>query len=215
MDAWEGIAERLLEEHNLEPPIDPYDVVVALKLDVRISQRAMRPTILGRVIVVPAAQRPEREGFAVLHEIGHYIARQHGDSSEHAANALASSLLMPRTAYGRDVRDARWSLFELKRRHPHASYEALARRIVALREAILVVADRAPERRQYRIRSRALGPRLARPLPIEERLIEAADATGEVQGPCDLLRAWPIIDGDARRVLLVGDVETLEMASGA
>lgn len=212
--AWEDVAAELLDRLDLSPPIDPFDVVARMELDIRECSRATRPCIVAGVIMVPEGQRRERLGFSCLHEIGHVVGAEHGDSSEDAANAIAGCLLLPRLEYSRDMKATRWALPALKERHPHASFEVLARRIMSLREVVLVVADRAPERRSYRLRSSGMGSRCARPLPIERELVEAADESGEAQGPHDLVRAWPIVDGAARRVVLVGEVEALEMASG-
>jgi hypothetical protein len=101
-------------------------------------------------IVVGAAERPEREQWAVAHEIGESVAYRvferlgvaFDDSlataREQVANRLASALLLPRRWFASDGGDFDWNLFDLKERYSTASHELIARRMLEMRPPIVI-----------------------------------------------------------------------------
>lgn len=210
---WDSIASEVHDRIGTDGAVDPIFVAYALGLRVVVSSRIERASVIERTIIVPDGQRRERTGFSVLHEVAHLLLRTRGiEDSEPACDALAAALLLPRRALDRDLRST-WALPDLRERHPHASHEAIARRILALREAVVVVADRAPARRWKRLRSASLDLRLSIARRIERDLVDAADQSGEPEGPSDLVRAWPLRDGGARRVVLIAQADELEHAA--
>jgi hypothetical protein len=101
-------------------------------------------------IVVGPAERPEREQWAVAHEIGESIAYRVFDglavrpefappnAREHVANGLASCLLLPSQWFAVDGAAYDWDLFELKGRYATASHELIARRMLEMRPPIVI-----------------------------------------------------------------------------
>lgn len=203
----EEIARGALEQTDLGPPVDPDILAHRLQLEVMDGGAGCEGLLIGRWIFVDEAMRPERRAFAIAHEIGHHLLRRHGlevpgRNDERGADYLASALLLPRDDFERDLRRLGWDLIALHARHRHASFEAIARRIVALRDARAFVFDR-PLRGQAHPSSYSVPWGL---VPTDDELagVEAAIADG---GPVEVtcgLTAWPVIQHDWVRVITVG-----------
>ena len=146
-------------------------------------------------IVVGLAERPEREQWAVAHEIGESIAYRVFDTlgvrpemapptaRELVANHLASCLLLPRRWFAADGPAFDWDLFELKRRYSTASHELIARRMLEMRPPIVItVCDHG---------------RIA--LAAEQRDgPPAANAAGGARGVARVTRNWFAVRRSAR-----------------
>ena len=152
----------LWEAGITEPPVDALAVAEQLQLTVahdyalpyrgrfvRLAEFEGRGGGQG-TIVVGAAERPEREQWAIAHEIGESAAYRLFErlgvsfdealpnAREHVANRLASALLLPRRWFSADGRDSDWDLFTLKERYCTASHELIARRMLEMRPPVVI-----------------------------------------------------------------------------
>jgi hypothetical protein len=155
-------AESLWEAGVEEPPIDALTVAEGLQLVVardyamphrgrfvRLADQESDGGGLG-TIVVGVSERPEREQWAVAHEIGESIAYRVFErlgvafdealptARELVANRLASALLLPRRWFAADGRELDWDLLELKERYNTASHELIARRMLEMRPPVVI-----------------------------------------------------------------------------
>ena len=149
-------AEVLWEAGVTEPPVDALALPKALRPRRRArfcdaASRSIRAVWRSRgqnggqgTIVVGVAERPEREQWAVAHEIGESVAYRVFErlgvafdealptARELVANRLASALLLPRRWFAADGREHDWDLLELKERYRTASHELIARRMLEM-----------------------------------------------------------------------------------
>jgi hypothetical protein len=135
------------------PPIDARALAAALDITVAedalqrqraryVRLRRRRGTGPQASILVRPDPRPEREQWALAHEIGEHLAgkvyEQLGvdpreaaaDSRESVANALAARLLLPALWFAGEARSCGWDLPPLKERFRTASHELIARRML-------------------------------------------------------------------------------------
>src|SRR3954468_10488581 len=230
-------AEVLWEAGVNGPPVDALAVAEGLQLVVtrdysmpnrgRFVRLADREENGGGVgtIVVGIAERPEREQWAVAHEIGESIAYRVFErlgvafdealptARELVANRLASALLLPRRWIALDGREHDWDLLELKERYSTASHELIARRMLEMRPAIVItICDHG--RLTWR-RSNATGrpPGL---IPEEQEAWRECHRTGatmdvSVDGETGLerVRAWAIHEPQWKREILRSEVAEL------
>ncbi len=155
-------AEVLWEADVHEAPVDAIAVAERLHLvvthDLAMPCRGRfvrlaeleRPSESIGTIVVGAAERPEREHFAVAHEIGESVAyrvferlgvsfdESFATAREQVANHMASALLLPRRWFAVDGSECDWDLFALKERYSTASHELIARRMLEMRPAVVI-----------------------------------------------------------------------------
>ncbi|MEX0642434.1 MAG: ImmA/IrrE family metallo-endopeptidase [Pirellulales bacterium] len=235
-DALDACVGGVLWETGVEqPPVDA--LVVAGRLGMVVAQDRNLP---GRArfarladergsecgqatIVVGPAERPEREQWAVAHEIGECVAYRVFDTlavrpelapphaRELVANHLAGCLLLPRPWFAVDGSALDWELFKLKRRYSTASHELIARRMLEMRPPIVItVCDLG--RVAWR-RSNASG-RPPRMLPEDLTVWRESHATGL---PCramldssatglESVRCWPIHEPDWKREILRSEI---------
>lgn len=139
---WEGIARDVLEGTFCEdPPVDAFELAACCGLG--IQSRGGPASIFGDVIRVDMRMRKTRQHGQVAHEIGHWaLRRAQAENTEDGARYIAGALMLPWLAFGRDLRETSWQLSELTRRHPNASAEMIARRIVQLRGGFASIWDR-------------------------------------------------------------------------
>jgi hypothetical protein len=228
-------AEAIWEAGVLEPPVDAFAVASGLGLDVAwdrtmpargrfvrlVAEKECHPD-RGGTIVVGAAERPEREQWAVAHEIGESIAYRVFErlgvafdeslptARERVANRLASSLLLPRRWFAADGVETDWDLLALKERYVTASHELIARRMLEMRPPIVItVCDLGRVRwRQSNVAPRP--PVLAR----EERSAWrethltglTVAATPDLESGLQSVRCWPIHEPDWKREILRSEV---------
>lgn len=92
---------------------------------------------------------------------------------------------------------------------PHASHEAIARRIVSLSDSMhLWVVDLAPSPGSYRVLSPGWRWRSGAPTRLEREAIDLATTDG-VAEPVGGVRAWRVDDDPYERVLCLADGEVL------
>jgi Zn-dependent peptidase ImmA (M78 family) len=155
-------AEVLWEAGIAEPPVDAIDVADGLGLVVarddampyrgrfvRLAERNIEGGGVG-TIVVGAAERPEREQWAVAHEIGESVVYRVFErlgvsfdealpvARERVANRFASSLLLPRRWFAADGCEFGWDVLALKDRYCTASHEQIARRMLEMRPPVVI-----------------------------------------------------------------------------
>jgi hypothetical protein len=155
-------AEVLWEAGVQGPPVDTLAVADGLQVvvtrDHAMPHRGRFVRLADRVedgggvgtIVVGVAERPEREQWAVAHEIGESIAYRVFErlgvafdealptARELVANRLANAILLPRRWFAVDGREHDWDLLELKDRYSTASHELIARRMLEMRPPIVI-----------------------------------------------------------------------------
>lgn len=196
----EEVARVALEHADVGAPVNPDTVADEHGLTVRDGDTD--GLLIGRVILVRETDRRQRRAFAVAHELAHWLLRAAGlPDDEASCNYLASALLLPRDDFERDLRRYGWDLIALCARHPFASFEAVARRIVALREARAHVFDR-PLAGQ-RTPSRYSLPYGLSPTDDERLAASEAAACGAPVEVRTGLTGWPVIEHDWQRVIVL------------
>jgi hypothetical protein len=229
-------AEVLWEVGLTQPPVDALavanglDLVVARDYGMAYRGRFLRLNQqnygdggggLG-TIVVGAAERPEREQWAVAHEIGESVAYRVFDrlgvacaeatprAREIVANRFASALLLPRRWFASDGPDLGWDLFGLKDRYETASHELIARRMLDMRPPIVItICDLGRAHwRQSNVSTRP--PAM---LPEETAVWHDVHHTGiaaweSLDAECGLIsvHCWPIHEPDWKREILRSEV---------
>lgn len=214
----EGLADEILDRLDIRDPVSAWEIVGALEVRVVHGGRGVVPTIefdpTARewLMRVDGTERMGRLEMRVLHEVSHPLLKQAGlPDTEDYAWALAAALLLPRSAFLREVRRHGGRLDELAQVFPHASSEAIARRAVELADSLhLWVWDVQPRPRRPR---RVLSPgwRWDSPHPTtpERDALECARRDACAVEPIGGVRAWPVLDDPYERVLCVADGEVL------
>lgn len=228
-------ADVLWEADVVAPPVDAVHVARRLGMtvaqDICLNSRARFVRLAdenGRggsqtTIVVAPAERPEREQWAVAHEIGESVAFRVFDAlgvkpdgappnaRELVANALAGCLLLPREWFAADGASLDWDLFALKRKYSTASHELIARRMLDMRApVVLTVCDHGRVTwRCSNVSTRAPGMLTAElaawreshatGLPCGEALEAAATGLQSV-------RCWPIHEPEWKREILRSEI---------
>ena len=228
-------ADVLWEAGITEPPIDALELAEALRLVVARNQslpyraRFVRLAETSRAdgggvgtIVVAAAERPEREQWAIAHEIGesvgHRVFERLGISfgealataRERVANRLANALLLPRRWFAADGAELEWDLFALKERYTTASHELIARRMLDMRPPVVItVCDHG----RVTWRRSNLAPRATSLLPEERAVWQRAHITGlpaadaiEPEFGLQSVGCWPIHEPAWKREILRSEV---------
>jgi hypothetical protein len=228
-------AEILWEAGVFEPPVDALAVAAGLGLDVardlvmpargrfvRLAANSGRNIDRGGTIVVGAAERPEREQWAVAHEIGESTAYRVFErlgvafdealpnARELVANRLASSLLLPRRWFAADGPELGWDLMALKERFATASHELIARRMLEMRPAIVITVCDLGRIGWRRSNVTARPPALA---PEERAVWQEAHISGlpattmlDSESGLQHVTCWPIHEPGWKREILRSDV---------
>lgn len=227
-------AEVLWEAEVTEPPVDALLVAERLHLavthDLSMPQRGRFVRLAGYedhgdtigTIMVGQAERPEREQWAVAHEIGESVAHRvferlgvRFDESlstarEQVANRLANALLLPRRWFALDGIDRDWDLFALKGRYSTASHELITRRMLEMRPPVVItIFDRGHITwRRSNVAARA--PSL---IEAEKDAWRAAHDTGlvldrPIDGETGLerVRCWPVHEPGWQREILRSEI---------
>lgn len=196
----EELARVTLEEVDVGVPVDPSQIAARLGLTVCHAD-GCDGVLIGDQIIVDHSIRAERRAFAIAHELGHYVQRRARlPDRESTADYLASALLLPRDDFERDLRRFGWDLIRLHARHRLASFEALARRIVALREARAFVFDRPLRTGRHGWYSVPSGHE-----PTDTELLAAAEAF-ECGAPVEVvtgITGWPVLEHHWHRAIVV------------
>lgn len=187
------LADEVVAAARVPFPVDAYELCLWADCEVRMGRVGVRPCVLGRTIIIAPEDPPERQRFAATHELSHLLLRERGlPDDEWSVNWLASALLHPRAWFDTLLDRLGWDLVALRRECSYSSHEAIGRRIVNLRRAVLWVCDRgAGKRTSRRTRSTDTDPCLARPTSIERDAISTAARSLEPVriGP---VAAWPL-----------------------
>jgi hypothetical protein len=228
-------AEVLWEAGVIEPPVDALTVADGLGLavtrDYAMSYRGRFARLAGYessgrggqgTIVVGEAERPEREQWAVAHEIGECVAYRVFDrlgiafdeslltAREQVANRLANSLLLPRRWFAVDGRDLDWDLIALKDCYCTASHELIARRMLEMRPPIVItICDLG--RIHWRRSNVAARPPAMRP---EEKTVWReshetglpSESTLDSESGLESVRCWPIHEPGWKREILRSEI---------
>lgn len=208
----EEVARAALERANLGPPVDPDVLADQLGLVVRDGGIGCEGLLIGLEILVDESLRPERRAFSIAHEIAHYLARAEGletagvrdRRTEQQADYLASALLLPRHDFEIDLRRCGWDMLRLRARHRWASFEAVGRRIVALRDARMHVFDK-PLAGQRPVSSYSVPWGLS---PTEDEL-EAAREAVKHGNPVEVragVWGWPVVQHDWARAITLAPI---------
>lgn len=204
----EQLATRTLEAVDARLPINPDVIAHRLGLTVADGGPGCEGLLLeelGQILVDDSARR-ERRAFAVAHELGHFLLRRAAlPDRERDADYVASALLLPRDEIERHLRRFGWDLEQLRMLHRWASFEALVRRIVALRPARAFIFDK-PLEGQRRPRWYSI-PWGLRPSRAEREVARLAAESGAPVHPYGGLSAWPVLERDWHRVLTLVDLE--------
>lgn len=201
----EELARIALEQADLGGPVDPYTLAKRRGLRVLDGGPGCEGILVGRRIIVDVLMRPPRRAFVVAHELAHHILREAKiDDTEAVANYLAAAILMPRFDIEADFRRWGWDVLRIVAKYRHASFEAVARRIVALRDARACVFDKPLQGQAAP--SMYVVPWDGPPPSREERA--AARAAVEHGAPIEFrsgLVAWPVLEWDWHRVITVAN----------
>jgi Zn-dependent peptidase ImmA (M78 family) len=229
----ECAAAILWEAEIACPPVDARLVAERLGLVVAADRRLAGRARFARLaegnsrreagtIVVGPAERPEREQWAVAHEIGESAAgrvfEQLGVPPEAAppgaretvANHLASRLLLPQRWFEEDGRATAWDLLALKRRYATASHELIARRMLEMNPlVVMTVCDLG--RVTWR-RSNA-GGAVSQLLPPEARVWKSVheggaprDAWPDLASGLAHVRCWPVHEPAWKREIIRSEI---------
>jgi Zn-dependent peptidase ImmA (M78 family) len=227
-------AEVLWEAGVSEPPVDTLAVAERLHLAVardfsmpyrgRFVQLADRQGDGGGqgTIVVGSAERPEREQWAVAHEIGESVAYRVFErlgvdfdealptAREQVANRLANSLLLPRRWFAADGLDHAWDLLELKERYHTASHELIARRMLDMKPPIVITVCDLGRVHWRRSNASARPPGM---LPEETAVWRRAHESDviacemlDVETGLESVRCWPIHEPGWKREILRSEI---------
>jgi len=223
------IREILAETAVTNPPVDTIKIARRLGLvvakDVRSPVRARIVRLAGSpksntgTILLAPEQRPERQQWAVAHEIGEFAAHRVLSSlgvdwadllataREQLANHLASALLLPSDWFTRDGPAVHWDLFQLKAIYTTASHELIARRMLECDPPVIIsLFDEG--RLQWR-RSNVL-QRIPPLLPAERKIWQSASRTVRpsrmaydcLPSSIDDIRCWPVHEEGWQREIL-------------
>lgn len=211
----EGLADALLDRHEITEPVSPWAVTAAFNVAVEAGPRGSRARIEWRagewVATVDGNANMGRVAASVLHELAHVLLRHHGlPNDEDHAWWLAAALLLPRVHFLRAVRRHGGRLDELVTVFPHASNEMIARRLVGLGDSLhLWVWDVRPSWNRRRVLSPGWRWASPDPSPLEQEAMQLALAARHAIEPIGGVRAWPVLDDPYERVLCVADGEVL------
>ncbi len=194
----EGVALDVHGRTGFDDSVDTFDLIADpwMRMSVKWTSEPVAYRV-GRRLCIPrsaTAYAPRLHGL-VTHEAAHVLLDDYAvKQSESAAQYLGAALLVPRRALDRDLRGG-WDLRRLLARHPNASAELLARRIVDVRRASLALYDDG--RFRYRV-----GDRDASPQNERELVAEALETRAPIRVD-DLTGAWPVFSQSRSRVLVL------------
>lgn len=219
------VEEILGQSQVFSPPVDAIAISrrlgIVVATDDRLSGRARRVQL--RPVRGPAQEtiflrpepRPERQQWAVAHELGERWAQRVFNRMdlipaevapamrEAVANQVADRLLAPTLWLSSIAGEVDWDLLKLKQRFATASHELLARRMLDFDPPVIVtVFDQANI--TWR-RSNVDGQRIPPPDELEHRLREEAHRFGrtcEEETPAIRVRVWPIHEDRWRREIV-------------
>lgn len=197
----------LQEIGDPDPPMNAFSLANAVGLKV-VELNIKSACLAGDTILVSARARPVRQHGLIAHELGHWALMQAGeDDPESSASYVGAALMLPQRGFSADLRATGWDVRELRAKHVHCSAEMIARRIVALRDAVVAIWDNG------KLTTRVVSPWLPegyrRISSFERDLAAQVLATGETVQAGSLLWAFALFDGPYRRVITCCEAEQL------
>jgi len=223
--ALDDVAKALLSEAGiLEPPVDAFALAarlgIAVAPDNRQAGRAryvrLRSWGGGRprpAIMLRTDARPEREHWAVAHEIGEHAAyrvfeqlgvdaRGTAHAREAVANELAARLLLPAAWFFVHGRACYWNLPALKRQYRTASHELIARRMLDAAPPIIVsVFDQGKVGLRRGNRAGGIPPVTEAEAACQQKA-HRSGLPSVATGHGYLVHAWPVHEPGWRREIL-------------
>ena len=188
---------------------DEYNVKVRL----RALEEDTRGYIIDGEIVLNRFLYPERRNWTFCHELGHLVLG-HSDhpsmEEDRAADRFAAELMLPEGDFMRDSRCR--NLEELKRIYPHASYEAIARRLGQFQPVVMSIFD------DGQLTFRGGSPQIVfpqNPFPEELAIVDRSfreKRSLEESSPLMNLKAFYIDQGrEVVRVILISEPQESEV----
>jgi hypothetical protein len=174
-------------------------------------------------IIVAHDERPEREQWAIAHEIGEAVAHEVFErlgvrpdpavltARERVANHLASAILLPRRWFAADGRAFDWDLFEMKDRYSTASHELIARRMLEMRPPVVItVCDQGRITWRRSNRSSRVSPLMPEEFAAWQQTNTTTLPTTEWPDPretgLERVRAWPVHEPGWKREILRSEI---------
>jgi hypothetical protein len=217
--ATDSLVAELLERAGIyAPPVDAFAVADSLGIDILYdAQQAGRARIKrlagAAAIFLQPDERPERQQWAVAHEIGESLASRllerafdpAGDRSElreQGANDFASRLLLPSDWFLADAEQLDADVLALKSIYRTVSHELILQGLLRLPKlALVTVFDHG------RVTRRRGNGQLRPPplLPLEQAVFREVHVSGR---PCDesceglRVQGWPVHEPGWKRELL-------------
>jgi Zn-dependent peptidase ImmA (M78 family) len=222
----DAVVLEILDEAGIEhPPVNAFAVAARLGMTVAEDDRQQgrarfvrlngrrpgrsRPTILLR-----PEERPERQHWAVAHEIGEHAAHRvfavwgadprvaPPDARETVANYLAGRLLLPSAWFARDGARCGWDLLVLKQQYATASHELIARRMLECRPPVMITIF---DQRAVYFRSSNLSggvPPLSSPELQCWRHVHERNEPHQCQDDLHQVQGWPVHEDGWKREIL-------------
>jgi len=221
-DVWnralDDVVDELLDAAGVAgPPVDAFAVAAAMRLDVVFDRsqpvRGRHKRLGGKpTVFLRPDDRPERNQWALAHEIGEAVAwrvaEQAGEADtlpagarEEIANRLASRILLPSRWFFADAAVLDDDLFALKPSYATASHALIVLRLLD-RDAPGVVTIIDNGRTTCRKSNAGAPPPL---LPEERNAANEAHCTGRVgrrDGEAYRIRAWPVHEPHWKREIV-------------
>jgi hypothetical protein len=214
------VAREVLDECGIDaPPVDAWAVARSLGLRVAFDAcqhgRGRLKRIGGRTsILVRPDERPEREQWTLAHEIGESVAFRvysrldldpqevSPQRREQAANALASSLLLPDDWFQRDAEQLDGDVLSLKRIYSTVSHELILLNLLKLPQLSLVSVFDQGQLTRRRGNGQLSPPPL---LPLERRIwreVHESGRTADAAADGIRVQGWPVCEPGWKRELL-------------
>lgn len=190
----EGVAREVYLDMGERCPVSAFAIAEYCGVEVRgwLRNTGKRS---GDSVWFPIAARSTRQHGVLAHELAHWLMEdanlEHG--CEASAKYLAGALMLPMAPFARDVEIEARDLYALQRKHPNASAEMIAVRIVQTSGSAAWVWDNGRLAKEYG----EGGCREAAAEVADQALSSGAPAKG------DACEAWPFFDGDFRRVIVL------------
>jgi IrrE N-terminal-like domain len=221
-DVWDraldDVVDELLDDAGVAgPPVDAFAVAAAMRLDVVFDRsqpvRGRHKRLGGRpTVFLRPDERPERNQWALAHEIGEgvawRVAERAGEADslpagarEEIANRLASRILLPSQWFFPDAAVLDDDLLALKQSYATASHALIALRLLERdTPGLVTIIDNG------RTNCRKSNAGCAPPFMREEReAANEAHRAGRVacrEGDAFRIRAWPVHEPQWKREIL-------------
>lgn len=190
-----------------DPPMNAFSIAGALGVKV-VAASIRRAQLAGNTILVCASAQGAYQHGLIAHELGHWALIKAGDADpENAASYVGAALMLPQRHFSADLRSTGWDVRALRAKHVNCSAEMIARRIVALRDAVVAIWDQG--KLTIRVPSPWLSEGYRKISKFERELAAEVLASGETINAGNLLWGFAVFEGDYKRVITVCEAEQL------